>query len=994
MPFFFKESEIRSSLLVSCQGKMINTELREIDWTELETKLEKRFYRDHATRVLYATDASVYRKLPLAVCFPKDRDDLVEIVRFSAKQKVSIIPRTAGTSLAGQCVGEGLVVDFSKFMTRIFEVNPEEKWVSLEPGVIRDQLNASVREHGLFFGPNTSTANRCMMGGMLGNNSSGTTSIRYGVTRDKVLELEVILFDGSVAQLKAFSPAELDQVLAKDDALSQVVNGTVAELKPEEVRREIESNFPKKDIHRRNTGYALDVISQMKPFNAGGEDFNLAKLIAGSEGTLCLVSRLKLKLDNLPPPSVAVVCAHFRTVNESMRATVEVMKHQPYACEVMDKVILDLTKHNPGQAENRFFVEKDPGAILCIEMRANTEAELEKVCADLIEKLRMAELGFAFPIVKGEDTERVWSLRAAGLGVLSNMKGSAKPVAFVEDTAVSLYDLPQYIQDFENLMEGFGQKAVYYAHAGAGELHLRPVLDLKSKEGREDFRKIGEASADLVKKYGGSLSGEHGDGRVRAEFIPKMVGPKNYQLFQKIKRIWDPHGIFNPGKIVDADPMDTDFRYAENQKPFSYPTFFDFSEAGDILQHAEKCNGSGDCRKPFESGATMCPSYQVTKDEKDSTRGRANLLREVLTQSHHRAFPFDSDEVHEVMDLCLSCKACKKECPSTVDMALLKMEADYHFYQRNGLPRRNRFFGNFHKSARWASMFAPLANTLLGNPAFNRLFKSAFEIAQDRSIPKFSSRSATRLIGKKKVNTPDFILYIDEFTQYQDVVVAKAASDLFAKLGYSFKAVYAPSGRAYFSKSMLKEGKQCAVQIIHLLEEEIDNNVPVVGLEPSAILGFRDEFPKLFKNGLKPKANKLALSALTFEEFISSEVEKGRITADYFTEEEKKIEVHVHCHQKALSSPKYSLEALNIPKNYSAVKIPAGCCGMAGSFGYEKEHFALSNSIGEQILFPRLRNLDSDTIVVAAGTSCRHQILDGVGRTSYHPAEVLANALK
>jgi len=964
------------------------------NWDNLKKLLGDRLHLDHLTRVLYATDASVYRKLPLAVAYPNGKEDVVAIVKFCREESISMIPRTAGTSLAGQCVGEGLVVDFSRFMTKILEVNAAEKWIVVEPGVIRDELNDFVKKDGLFFGPNTSTANRCMMGGMLGNNSSGTTSIRYGTTRDKVLELEVVLSDGSIASFNELNAKQLENLTESSSSESKIIQALIDALSPEDVRKEIAQEFPKKEIHRRNTGYAVDVLSEMQPFNSAGHPFNPAKLIAGSEGTLCAVTKLKLKLDDLPPPFEAVVCAHFSTIHEAMIATVEAMKSKPYACEVMDKTILDLTKGNAEQAENRFFVEGDPGAILCIELRAETEDLLQKESTNLIERLKEKELGFAYPIVRAPETVKVWTLRAAGLGVLSNLKGKAKPVAFVEDTAVELNDLPEYIVDFEKLMDGFGQKAVYYAHAGAGELHLRPVLDLKSKKGREDFRKIGEASAKLVKKYHGSLSGEHGDGRVRAEFIPKMIGEKNYALLKRIKGIWDPENIFNPGKIVDPDPMDADFRYEENQRSFTYPTFFDFSEEGSMLALAEKCNGSGDCRKLPSAGATMCPSYHATRNEKDSTRARANILREALTQSPHQAFPFDNDEVHEVLDLCISCKACKRECPSSVDMSLLKMEADYHYYRRNGVPMRNRFFGNFHRSAKWGSALAPLTNIMLRIPVFEKTLKSSFGIAEKRSIPPFSVRKATAAIKSKKTDTPQFVLYIDEFTQYQDAHIARAAGDFFQRLGYSFAVIYAPSGRAYFSKSLLKEARSCAEEVLKKLEDFYSKDIPIVGLEPSGILGFRDEYKRLFTDEKKQEVEKLASLSFTFEEYVAREMIEGNISRDSFTEETRDIEVHIHCHQKALSSPKYSLEILNFPKNYSAVKIPAGCCGMAGSFGYEEEHFEMSKQIGEQVLFPRLRSISDETLVVAAGTSCRHQIKDGVQKNSYHPAEILAKALK
>lgn len=964
------------------------------NWQVLQAILGERLHLDNTTRILYATDASVYRKLPLAVALPKGKEDVIAIVKFCQENSIPLIPRTAGTSLAGQCVGEGLVVDFSRFMTKILEVNAAEKWVILQPGVIRDELNDFVKKEGLFFGPNTSTANRCMMGGMLGNNSSGTTSIRYGVTRDKVMELEVVLADGSEATLKELDQSELLSLLESNAPEAKIIGSLIEELSPATVRMEIEEKFPKKEIHRRNTGYAVDLLAKMQPFDSEGDLFNPAKLIAGSEGTLCAVTKLKLRLDDLPPAYEAVVCAHFVSIHEAMTATVEAMQSTPYACEVMDKTILDLTKGNAEQVENRFFVVDDPGAILCIELRADNQASLDSKCTGLIERLKEKELGFAYPIVRAPDTAKVWALRAAGLGVLSNLKGKAKPVAFVEDTAVELTDLPSYILDFEKLMDGFGQKAVYYAHAGAGELHLRPVLDLKSKKGRAEFREIGEASAKLVKKYRGSLSGEHGDGRVRAEFIPEMIGAANYALLQRIKTIWDPQNIFNPGKIVNPDPMDADLRYEEGQRVFSFPTFFDFSEEGNMLELAEKCNGSGDCRKLPATGATMCPSYHASRNEKDSTRARANLLREALTRSPHEAFPFDNDEVHEVLDLCISCKACKRECPSSVDMSLLKMEADYHYYRRNGIPKRNRFFGHFHRSAKWGAMFPSLSNAFLGFSFFDEVLKSRFGIAQERSIPLFSAKTATALIKVKKTDSPTFVLYIDEFTQYQDAPIAKAAAEFFQRLGYSFAVIYAPSGRAYFSKSMLNEARSCAEDVLKKLDGFIAKNIPIVGLEPSGVLGFRDEYKRLFSGEKKQKAEKLASLSLTFEEFVAREMNTGKILKDAFTDTEQNIEVHIHCHQKALSSPRYSLEILNFPQNYSAVKIPAGCCGMAGSFGYEEEHFEMSQQIGEQILFPRLRSLPSETLVVAAGTSCRHQIKDGVQLKTTHPAEVLLKALK
>ncbi len=963
-------------------------------WEKLESKIKGELSVSLTSKLAYSADASIYRKPPLGVVYPANTSDLQEIVKFAQTNKLKLIPRAAGTSLAGQCVGDGLVIDVSKHFTSIISINIEEEWVEVEPGVIRDELNRFLKPYGYFFGPNTSTASRCMMGGMLGNNSSGTTSIKYGVTRDKVLCVDAVLHDGSLAKFQEVTLKEIEEKIKAGGAEGHIYERLKALLSPKSVQEEIIEKFPSSKIHRRNTGYALDELIKMSPFRENGEKLNVCKLLAGSEGTLCITSKLRLKIDRLPPVKEAVVCAHFLSVHEAMKATVVAMTFAPYACELMDKTILDLTQGNSEQAENRFFVEGDPGAILAIELRSETAFGLDAEIKKMIAALSEANLGFAFPVVRPPKTEMVWNLRAAGLGVLSNMSGAAKPIAFVEDTAVELEHLPEYIADFENLMDGFGQKAVYYAHAGAGELHLRPVLNLKSKAGRQDLRGIAEASAQLVKKYNGSLSGEHGDGRVRAEFIELMVGSKNYELFKQVKTIWDPDNMFNPGKIVFPDPMDADLRYHEDQKPFSLPTFLNFGESENMLEAAERCNGSGDCRKPSSSGAAMCPSYQASLNELDSTRARANVLREVLTNPTNIDFPLDSEEVKEVLDLCLSCKTCKRECPSSVDMAALKAEAMYQYQLKNGLTRRTKFFGNFHKSASLASSMSILANPILKLKSIDGLIKKFYSIAKDRSIPPFSLKRASALIENyNSSEIPDFVLYLDEFTEFQDAEIARSAAKLFHGLGFKFHVVYSASGRAAISKSMLPLARKCAHEAINRLEPYLLKSIPIVGLEPSGILGFRDDFLKLVEPAYREKAKSLAQNAVTFEEFLYRHIESGKLHSGQFTDKVEDVHVHLHCHQKALSHIKYSKAVLGLPKNYKVLSIPSGCCGMAGSFGYEEEHFEMSNKIGELVLFPHIRK-NQNAIIAAAGTSCRHQVKDGVGAKALHPAQILLKALK
>jgi FAD/FMN-containing dehydrogenase/Fe-S oxidoreductase len=966
----------------------------------LSSSLEGELHSDSLMRALYSTDGSIYRELPAAVAEPKNGDDVKKIVAFASENGLSIIPRAAGTSLAGQCVGDGIVVDVSKYMNRILEVNREEGWVRLEPGVIRDELNAFLKPYGLFFGPNTSTANRAMIGGMLGNNSCGTTSIKYGVTRDHVMEVRAVLSDGSEAVFGPLSEEEFHKKLQGENLESRLYRQIYNALSDPEQQEEIRRHFPKPEIHRRNTGYAVDVLMQSNVFSPGGPDFNFCKMLAGSEGTLAFVTEIKMHVDPLPPKEEALVCAHFSSLQESLEATLIAMRYQPYACELMDKFIMDCTKENIQQQRNRFFLQGDPAAILIIEFRDETRQGATARAETMIAEMQAAGYGYAFPIVYPPDSGRVLALRAAGFGVLSNVKTDRKPLEFVEDTAVALPDLPAYIGEFQELMAQFGQQAVYYAHAGAGELHTRPSINLKTPEGVRELRVIAEASARLVKKYKGSLSGEHGDGRVRAEFIPFMLGEKNYELLRQIKHTWDPGNLFNPGKIVDAPPMDTGLRYETGKEAPKFDTVFDYSHVGGILRAAEKCSGSGDCRKlSHVSGGTMCPSYMATRNEKDSTRARANALREFLTRSA-KPDRFDHEELYEVMDLCLSCKGCASECPSNVDMAGLKAEFLHHYYQSNGTPLRAKVFGHIAGLNGLASRFPGLGNFFLGNSLTGGILKSMLGIAPERSLPPLHSISWRRWFRKNRARlvpagTPKgkVFLFCDEFTDYNDAAIGIKATELLVRLGYEVAMPEHPeSGRASFSKGLLLRARELARQNVDIFKDIVSEGTPLVGIEPSAILGFRDEYPRLVEEENREKARLLGANALMIEEFLARESGKGNIVPENFTKKAQKILLHGHCHQKSLASVEPSAWALSIPENYSVEVIPSGCCGMAGSFGYEKEHYEVSMKIGELVLFPAVRNAGDDAIIAAPGTSCRHQILDGTGKKALHPVEALWEA--
>jgi len=963
----------------------------------LSSQLEGELYFDELMKTLYATDASVYRMLPLAVAIPKTKADIKSLIHFAKTYKTSLIPRAAGTSLAGQCVGKGIIVDVSKYFTKILDINEKAQTVTVQPGVIRDELNNYLKPFGLFFGPNTSTSNRCMIGGMVGNNSSGTTSIQYGVTRDKVLELQVVLSDGSEAVFSELSSEEFHKKKELDTIEGAIYNQIHDELSSKGIQHQIKDNFPKPEIHRRNTGYAIDELVNTELFSESTEKFNMCKLLSGSEGTLAFTTQITLQLDKLPPSESIMIAAHFNNIQDCLNAVEPVMKHNLFTCEMMDKTILDLTKHNKTQQENRAFIIDNPEAILMCEVKANTIQDAETKAQDVLNTLESIQLTYANPLLYGNNIGKANELRKAGLGLLGNMIGDKKTAACIEDTAVSIPDLSNYIEEFTSLMKTHGQKAVYYAHAGAGELHLRPILNLKKKADVALFRTITTEVAHLVKKYQGSMSGEHGDGIVRAEFIPLMIGEKNYDILKRIKSVFDPNNIFNPGKIVEAFPMDQSLRYESNRIEPEIDTILDFSNSLGILREAEKCNGSGDCRKLPEFGGTMCPSYRATRDEKDTTRARANALREFLTQSD-KPNKFNHKELKEVFDLCLSCKACASECPSSVDIASLKAEFQFQYQKANGVSLRTKLFAYNNKLNGFGSKFPVLTNFVFSNSITSSILKKSLGIASRRSLPLISNKSLGKITQNSfnkqyKANfKKEIYFFIDEFTNYLDTEIGIDAITLLETLNYKVNIIkHEESGRSFISKGLLKQAKDLANKNVASFKDAVDDDFYLIGIEPSAILTFKDEYLRLADD--KVSAERIAKHTFLIEEFLQQEIELGNITSNQFTSEQKEIKFHGHCHQKALTNQSSSFAVLNLPINYKVTIIPSGCCGMAGSFGYEKERYEISMQIGEQTLFPAVRNASEEVIISANGTSCRHQIKDGTQRKAMHPVTILRNAL-
>jgi len=962
---------------------------------------------DNLSKAVYSTDASAYRETPLGVVLPKTKEDIFKIVSFAKENKISLIPRGAGTSLAGQVVGDGLVVDISRYFKKIIEVNTQERWVRVEPGVVLDELNNYLKPYGLFFGPETSTGNRCTIGGMVGNNSCGSHSLIYGSTRDHLLSSKIILSDSKEIEIKSISAKEFEEKKKKEDLEGRIYKYIWDKLSNEETRKEIEETFPDKEIRRRNNGYALDELIDNNIFNPESTNaFNLSKLFAGSEGTLAFGIEFKLNLSPLPPKEKAVICAHFDSLEESFEGNLIALGNKPYAIELMDNNILESASRNISQKKNMFFVSGNPKAILIIELAEETPEELDHKISSIIQELKSKNLGYAYPVLKDKDIPKVWELRKAGLGLLTNIPGSAKPVSVIEDTAVSPKMFSSYIKEFKEILKKYDLECVYHAHIATGELHLRPILDLKKRKDIEIFRNLSIEVAELVRKYRGSLSGEHGDGRLRGEFIPLMYGEKIYSLMKEIKEVWDGDNIFNKGKIIDTPKMNTFLRYdypVKKDKKYLEPntiisdkefrSYYDFSEQKDFLSAIEQCNGSADCRKGIEFLGTMCPSYRATNDERFTPRARANALREHLSYSKENN-PFDSKELYWILDNCLSCKGCKSECPSNVDIAKLKSEFLQHYYNANGIPLRVILINYLPFFQRLTSSIPWFYNWLIRNQITSYAIKKVLRFSLKRPFPLMNNYSLRRLSSKlKDRNTQEYkkkiYFFADEFTNYQDAEIGFSALELFISLGYKVEIPpIRESGRIAMSKGWVKRAKSIANKNYRKLKDIISEDTPLIGIEPSTILSFKDEYPSLIKN------ENISKHCLLFDEFLAMEIDNGNIISSDFSEEKQNILLHGHCQQKAIIGTGAMEKVLTLPKNYKVEVIPSGCCGMAGSFGYEEKNYEISKNIGEQILFPAILKAEEERIISAPGTSCREHIKHFTNKQALHPIEILWNSRK
>ena len=942
--------------------------------------------RDTLTRKLYAQDASMYEELPDGVSFPKSISEIQNLVKKANREHFSITARSAGTSLAGQTTGSGVIMDVSRFMTKIVEIDPVERKAIVEPGVIRDSLNRKAEYSGLLFGPDTSTTNRCMIGGMIGNNSSGSFSIKYKTTREHVLSMDVVLSDGSLARFEPLTLTELENKKKLDNLEGSIYRGMLSLL--EKHKELVSKNYPHPEIIRRNTGYALDKLLEMEPFTEGGRAFNLCELLCGSEGTLAMTGLATLNL--VETNSVQkVVVPHFDSIHESMLATIESVKFDPSAVELIDDIILNATKGNAEQSQNRFFIDKEPKSILIVQFTGNDEAEIDRKIEELILILKEKGLGYSFPILSDAwEMKSIFELRKAGLGLLMGLGKEARSPTFCEDTAVRVEDLPEYVKRFQEILDKHKTTCVFYAHASVGELHLRPIIDTMTPEGIDKMKVMAEEIAELVGEFRGSLSGEHGDGRARAPYIEKVLGKEMMPVLKQVKEIWDPNYIFNPGKITDAKPIEEDLRFSPKYYSKPVNTEFHWRREGSLNEALELCNGAGVCRKLSESGGTMCPSYMATKDEKDSTRGRANVFRQVFEGNNPDQFK--SKELKEALDLCLSCKACKTECPANVDMAKMKSEFMNAWHKNQQRKFSDWFFVNSSKLYGLASIFPALSNQMSAFGLSKKFLEKFAGISGDRTLPKFAKQTFKKWWKDYvSIDSEEFVvLHVDIFTNYHEPEIAISAVHVLEKMGFRVQVSFIETlGRPHLSKGYLKSAKEITHQVISEWKTFADAEIPIIGLEPSEILTAKDEFLDLCEEDHLLDAQKIAAQCYTFEEFLELNLE--RIPK---TKHSESVIVHQHCHSKALTKKGISSQVLK-HIGFKVNELDSGCCGMAGSFGYEKDKFELSMEIGNQRLFPAINADKNRSNVCASGFSCRHQIFDGTGVKAKHISELISDKI-
>ena len=980
---------------------------------QLSREIEGEVLFDAFSRGRYSTDASVYQIQPIGVVVPRSRQDVLAAIQIAAEHGVPILPRGAGTSQCGQTVGEALVIDASKFLREVRSFRPPARTISVDPGIVLDELNRFLKPHGLFFPVDVSTASRATIGGMTGNNSVGARSLHYGHMVDNVIGIQAVLADGELLDCRPQGTARLGRSNFNGPAQPDRHGGNGAGqhdrrngngsgsdrlgLLTDRMRQlyashadEIDRRFPK--VRRNVAGYNINRL--------GREDLNLADLLVGSEGTLAWFQEIELALQPIPAHKVLGIC-HFPTFHQAMESVRHIVTLDPAATELIDRTVLELAADIPAFSSSlRSFIRGTPVAVLLVEFAGDDLKELLRNL-DRLEEL-MGDLGLPGSVLRAESAAlqaKVWSLRKAALNIVMSMKGDGKPISFVEDCAVPLENLADYTRRLTEVFSRHGTTGTWYAHAGAGCLHVRPILNLKADNDVANWRSIAAEAHAMVREYKGTHSGEHGDGLVRSEFLEPILGTQIVSAFREVKESFDPDGRFNPGKIIDPPRMDerSILRFSDRYQPSQPKETLDWSAWGGLHRATEMCNNNGACRKA--AGGVMCPSFRVTQDEKHVTRGRANSLRLALT-GQLPADALTSMELYETMDLCVGCKACKRECPTGVDVYRMKIEFLSAYRERRGLTWRDRIIAFLPRYAPWAARFAPLANSVnLGWPG-RLLRESVLGFTAKRPLPVWRRRTFGGAAGGAAERAPagaEVVLLVDTFNTYFEPETADAALNVLDASGYR---VVTPKpvdggrplccGRTFLNAGLVDEAKKEARRVIETLKPYVERGVPIVGLEPSCLLSLRDEFAAMLPGG---ETAALAGRAMLFEEFLAAENKAGRLNLPLKALEQTQLLLHGHCHQKAFDQVSSVESVLRLIPGAEVKLIESGCCGMAGSFGYEAEHYETSMKMAELDLLPRVREADGDTLIVADGTSCRTQIMHGAERDALHVARVLELAL-
>ncbi len=952
---------------------------------ELKARISGEVRFDRTARMLYSTDASNYQIEPIGVVIPKSQDDAIAAIELATSHGVPILPRGGGSSLAGQTVGAALVIDMSKYCNRILELDLEAGTASVETGSSLDLLNRQLKANGLMFGPDPSSSNRATIGGVIGNNSTGSHSILYGMTADNVVSARVALAGGGTFELGPGTTDELTALANHNDARGRLLKNLLAfqEKHSDLIARDFPPHW------RRSTGYSM--LEFVKP------EFNPARLFCSSEGTFGTVLAATINLVKVPTKT-ALVVLQFEELVASMEATPTILACEPSAIELMDRMLISLTRAQPGYASQIAFIEGDPAGVLCVEFYGETEAELRRKCDHLLDQIQAAKIRLSTdPIVVLDAKQQadVWSVRKAGLGLLYSIRGDYKPIPVIEDVSVPVEHLPEFVRAVEAMVAEYDTTAAYYAHASAGCLHIRPLINLKDEAGVEAMVAMAHRAAEMAHKFGGVMSGEHGDGLQRSELNETIFGPELYGAMRELKALFDPNGLMNPGKKVDAPPMTENLRFGPQYKPVEIKTYFDYTREGGFHQAIEQCNGAAVCRK-LKAG-TMCPSYMATRDEGDTTRARANALRNALAGRTFENSDFTSKATYEVMDLCLSCKACKTECPSSVDMAKLKMEFLAHYYDEHGMPLRNRVMGHIHTVSKLTRPIAPIANFAMKTPLARPMMR-AMGVHPERRLSPFQFSTFSQWFSKHASNMADrpptrgkVVYFHDTFTEYNYPRIGIAAVQLLEAAGFDvlIEQRRVCCGRPMLSKGLLKDAKHAAERNVEMLAPYANQGIPIIGTEPSCILTLRDEYPDLLPGDEAAAA--VATNSFMIDEYLAK-LEKAGDLGITWKRDPLPVMYHGHCHQKALIGMGPSMAMLKTA-GCVATESGAGCCGMAGSFGYEEEHYEVSKKIGEERLFPAVNATSDETVIAVAGVSCRQQIEHFTERSTKHIAEVLASRI-